>query len=252
MSRPVGETPELLADVRPQWFTPRFGERLLGGGALSVDQPDLLSMIAPRPLYVASASEDDPADPEGEFLSLVWAAEAWDGAEKPWRPSFPGPGGKRWHPERPLGISPAVGASTRCGNGTGRDGSSSPTGGSMGHRIQWYQVVYRPCSRFGTIAPAYQSTYSLTLTSKFGWRGRPLTELVLRQMPREVVDGVDGHDREERTSGGASMHRVVLVMNSSVRGVSQSTSLVPSHIGPAPWRRATSPYASWRARPWCR
>ena len=103
MSRPVGETPELLADVRPQWFTPRFGERLLGGGALSVDQPDLLSMIAPRPLYVASASEDDPADPEGEFLSLVWAAEAWDGAEKPWRPSFPGPGGKRWHPERPLG-----------------------------------------------------------------------------------------------------------------------------------------------------
>ena len=103
LSRPVGETPQLLAEVRPQWFAPRFSELLLGDGALSVDQPDLLAMIAPRPLYVASASDDDPADPEGELVSLLRASAAWGDDGSPWSPSFPAPGGSRWHAERPLG-----------------------------------------------------------------------------------------------------------------------------------------------------
>lgn len=63
---------ETLADLRarfPHWVLP---ER-----ALSVDQHQLLAAIAPRALYVASAANDDWADPVGEYLALQSAAAAW-------------------------------------------------------------------------------------------------------------------------------------------------------------------------------
>lgn len=88
-SRPVGETPELLARVRPQWFARRFGDTVLSGQPVALDQSALLAAIAPRPLYVASASEDAPADPEGELNALCSAAPAW-GSGAP-RPDFPPP-----------------------------------------------------------------------------------------------------------------------------------------------------------------
>lgn len=42
------------------------------------DQSWLLALIAPRYLCVGSASEDTGADPKSEFLTSLWASQAWE------------------------------------------------------------------------------------------------------------------------------------------------------------------------------
>lgn len=71
--RQFGETLELLFYVRPHWFC---GNLMKYNGReleVPVDMHELISLIAPRPVYVASASEDLGADPKGEFLSAKYA-----------------------------------------------------------------------------------------------------------------------------------------------------------------------------------
>jgi hypothetical protein len=71
--REFGESIYLLNLVRPHWFCDNFKKYNEKEQSLPFDQHELIALIAPRPVYIASAVEDLPADPKGEFLSAFHA-----------------------------------------------------------------------------------------------------------------------------------------------------------------------------------
>lgn len=65
--RGVGEDVKRLNTVFPHWFSRSFRAYIGKDKELPFDQHLVISLIAPRPVYVASAIDDKNADPEGEF-----------------------------------------------------------------------------------------------------------------------------------------------------------------------------------------
>ncbi len=67
--RKRGESLDHMNLAFPYWFCANYHRYMGNVDALPLDGHLLLALIAPRPLYVASAQFDPYSDPEGEFVS---------------------------------------------------------------------------------------------------------------------------------------------------------------------------------------
>ncbi len=67
-----------VSSIFSHWFADNFDQYRDNPSLIPVDQHQLVALIAPRPVYIASAEEDTWADPLGEFESALYASPVYE------------------------------------------------------------------------------------------------------------------------------------------------------------------------------
>ena len=74
----VGERVEDITRMFPYWFCENYKKYICRESEMPFDQHYMIASVAPRYAYVASAVEDQWADPDCEMLACVAASEAYE------------------------------------------------------------------------------------------------------------------------------------------------------------------------------
>ena len=92
----VGEHIRQIYTTFPYWFCKNYEKYMDNEDKLAFEQYHLLALTCPRPVYVASGSEDEWADPLSEFISACKVGEAYQlfGFEGLGECEMPAPGGR--------------------------------------------------------------------------------------------------------------------------------------------------------------